>query len=99
MSLQPNSRFENVRAHPRFGMVMGLQAKRRIEVGQEITVDYNYNVEFAPQWYQKLARGKCNVVKDNKGLELAAWGWALIFRRLRKRGQHCIMLYSVARTW
>ena len=54
-----------MRAHPRFGLIMGLQAKRDIQEGQEITVDYNYNVEFAPQWYQKLARGKCNVVKDN----------------------------------
>ncbi|TRY73563.1 hypothetical protein TCAL_02232 [Tigriopus californicus] len=40
--------------HPRFGFIMSLVAKRDIAEGEEILVNYNYELEEAPKWFQNL---------------------------------------------
>ena len=40
--------------HPRFGLVMSIVAAEPIPAGQEILVNYNYAVVFAPPWYKDL---------------------------------------------
>ena len=36
-------------------MVVTLVAVRTISVGEEITVNYNYSLSVAPQWYKDCA--------------------------------------------
>ena len=40
--------------HPVHGPIACLVANRDINVGDEITVDYLYDVELADEWYQEL---------------------------------------------
>ena len=40
--------------HPVHGPIACLVANRDINVGDEITVDYLYDVELADDWYQEL---------------------------------------------
>ena len=54
---QPNSDFESVLMHPRFGHIMGLVASRDIAEGEEITVDYNYGDD-GPTWYNEAEKGE-----------------------------------------
>ncbi|XP_059079759.1 histone-lysine N-methyltransferase SETD7-like isoform X2 [Tigriopus californicus] len=53
-SFHPNSIFREVPMHPRFGFIMSLVAKRDIAEGEEILVNYNYELEEAPKWFQNL---------------------------------------------
>lgn len=57
-NFQPNTIFREVPMHPRFGFIMSLVAKRNIAKNEEILVNYNYESEYAPKWFQELYRGK-----------------------------------------
>ena len=52
-SFEPNAKFV-LYCHPRFGKVPSIQAIKNIEVGEEVTVSYDYALEDAPPWYQEL---------------------------------------------
>ncbi len=54
--LQPNSEFENVVMHPRFGYIMSLVACRDIAAGEEVTVNYNYKGDH-PRWFSEARKG------------------------------------------
>ena len=38
----------------RFGLIMSIVALRDIRAGEEILVNYNYDVKLAPEWYRSL---------------------------------------------
>ena len=54
---QPNARFLETPMHPRYGFIMSIVASRNISEGEEITVNYNYDDQDAPQWYRELKKG------------------------------------------
>ena len=49
-SFQPNSEFQ-VFDHPRWGMVPSISSTRDIQVGEEVTVRYGYDLGYCPDWY------------------------------------------------
>jgi len=62
-SFQPNAETD-VFFHPRFGLIRCVASLRRIRAGEEILIDYKYNLSSAPAWYkvawakhQKIVRG------------------------------------------
>ena len=46
--------FEHFLYINRFGHIMSIVAVRTIMPGEEILVNYNYDVKMAPEWYQTL---------------------------------------------
>ena len=40
----------------RFGLVVTLVAARSISPGEEVTVNYNYSLSVAPDWYKQCLR-------------------------------------------
>ena len=42
--------------HFRFGLVVTLVAARSISPGEEVTVNYNYSLSVAPDWYKQCLR-------------------------------------------
>ena len=48
-----NARFESL-WHPRFGHIMSVVALKTILTGEEILVNYNYDLKIAPEWYKAL---------------------------------------------
>ena len=48
-----NARFECL-WHPRFGSIMSVVALKHILADEEILVSYNYDLRYAPEWYQNL---------------------------------------------
>jgi len=61
-SFTPNTKWGRM-DHPKFGMVVTLLALRSITEGEEITVNYNYNLAIAPAWYKQcLAQFKNKVL-------------------------------------
>jgi len=62
-SFQPNCETD-VFYHPRFGLIRCIATIDNIKAGEEITINYGYNLAFAPTWYkvawakhQKVVRG------------------------------------------
>lgn len=62
-SFSPNSE-SDIFCHPRFGMIRCIATTRAVRAGQEITINYGYNLSIAPTWYkvawakhQKVVRG------------------------------------------
>jgi len=62
-SFRPNAETD-VFYHPRFGLIRCIATLTQIKRGEEILIDYNYNLSTAPSWYkiawakhQKLVRG------------------------------------------
>ena len=51
----------------RFGLVVSLVAARSISPGEEVTVNYNYSLSVAPDWYKQYLR-QFNMMKisENK---------------------------------
>jgi len=62
-SFQPNSETD-VFYHPRFGLIRCIATLDNVKAGEEILIDYGYNLSSAPTWYkvawaknQKIIRG------------------------------------------
>eukprot|EP00093_Oithona_nana_P000825 00825.XXX_3564_2293_1 [CDS] Oithona nana genome sequencing. len=73
-SFTPNCEFDNFE-HPRFGDIKCIVTLRPIEQGEEITVNYQYDLAVAPPWYKKLW------AKHQKSLRgLPNWKLALAFK-------------------
>lgn len=66
-----NSRFDNL-WHPRFGHIMSIVAVRNIMPGEEILVNYNYDVKMAPDWYQSLWKHYMQNNENSKKIDLEA---------------------------
>lgn len=51
-SFSPNAAYSHA-AHPLFGRIRSISAVRPIAAGDEVTCDYKYNWERAPDWYKE----------------------------------------------
>ena len=51
-SFTPNTDFQPC-WNPRFGRIMSVVATRDISEGEELFVNYNYKLVYAPPWYQQ----------------------------------------------
>ena len=53
---QENAKYDHVFDHPRFGHIKAIRTLRRVERGEEITVNYGYGGEDGvPPWYGRAA--------------------------------------------
>ena len=52
-SFLPNSKF-GVMYHPRWGRVRTVVTMTHVEPGQELLVDYGYDLIRCPEWYRQL---------------------------------------------
>eukprot|EP00092_Neocalanus_flemingeri_P050076 GFUD01057758.1.p1 GENE.GFUD01057758.1~~GFUD01057758.1.p1 ORF type:complete len:470 (-),score=76.19 GFUD01057758.1:206-1615(-) len=67
-SFEPNCRWSRI-DHPRFGLICSITASRKIEKGEEVTVNYRLPLHLAPKWYIDCYNEyQENKMKANKAL-------------------------------
>nr|ADD38189.1 Histone-lysine N-methyltransferase SETD7 [Lepeophtheirus salmonis] len=78
-SFTPNCDFDKY-DHPRFGVILSVVSLREILEGEELTVDYKYDLNVAPSWYKKAWAKHQKMIRG-----MPSWQKALSRKRRYRR--------------